>query len=99
MNVVTSLLGLVIVSHLSPKGSGRFTVVPVLAILPLKVHQLVAILGSKLNRHQLLLRKQALPLDPLLLTRPPIEHASSVDNRDTMPTTVPTELPTLHRLQ
>jgi hypothetical protein len=24
-NVVTSLLGLVIVSHLSPKGSGRFT--------------------------------------------------------------------------
>jgi hypothetical protein len=24
MNVVTSLLGLVIVSHLSPKGSGRF---------------------------------------------------------------------------
>jgi hypothetical protein len=27
MNVVTSLLGLVIVSHLSPKGSGRFTLV------------------------------------------------------------------------
>jgi hypothetical protein len=26
MNVVTSLLGLVIVSHLSPKGSGRFMV-------------------------------------------------------------------------
>jgi hypothetical protein len=26
MNVVTSLLGLVIVSHLSPKGSGRFNV-------------------------------------------------------------------------
>jgi hypothetical protein len=25
MNVVTSLLGLVIVSHLSPKGSGRFS--------------------------------------------------------------------------
>jgi hypothetical protein len=25
MNVITSLLGLVIVSHLSPKGSGRFT--------------------------------------------------------------------------
>jgi hypothetical protein len=24
MNVVTSLLGLVIVSHLGPKGSGRF---------------------------------------------------------------------------
>jgi hypothetical protein len=24
MNVLTSLLGLVIVSHLSPKGSGRF---------------------------------------------------------------------------
>jgi hypothetical protein len=24
MNVVTSLLGLVIISHLSPKGSGRF---------------------------------------------------------------------------
>jgi hypothetical protein len=28
MNVVTSLLGLVIVSHLSPKGSGRFNSVP-----------------------------------------------------------------------
>jgi hypothetical protein len=27
MNVVTSLVGLVIVSHLSPKGSGRFSVV------------------------------------------------------------------------
>jgi hypothetical protein len=27
MNVVTSLLGLVIVSHLSPKGSGRFNLV------------------------------------------------------------------------
>jgi hypothetical protein len=26
MNVVTSLLGLVIVSHLSPKGSGRFMI-------------------------------------------------------------------------
>jgi hypothetical protein len=25
MNVITSLLGLVIVSHLSPKGSGRFS--------------------------------------------------------------------------
>jgi hypothetical protein len=25
MNVVTSLLGLVIISHLSPKGSGRFS--------------------------------------------------------------------------
>jgi hypothetical protein len=25
MNVVTSLLGLVFVSHLSPKGSGRFS--------------------------------------------------------------------------
>jgi hypothetical protein len=28
MNVVTSLLGLVIVSHLSPKGSGRFMLGP-----------------------------------------------------------------------
>ena len=28
MNVVTSLLGLVIVSHLSPKGSGRFKASP-----------------------------------------------------------------------
>jgi hypothetical protein len=27
MNVVTSLLGLVIVSHLSPKGSGRFNII------------------------------------------------------------------------
>jgi hypothetical protein len=57
----------------------------------------MAVPGSKLNRHQLLLRQQALPLDPLLLTHPPIRHASSVDNQDTMPTTVPTGLRTLHR--
>jgi hypothetical protein len=44
-------------------------------------------------------RKQALQLDPFLLTHPPTGHASSVDNQDTMPTTVPTGLSTLHRLQ
>ena len=38
---------------------GRLEVVPVLAILPLQVHQLVAVLDNKLNRHQLLPRKQA----------------------------------------
>ena len=78
---------------------GRLEVVPVLAILPLQVHQLVEVPDNKLNRHQLLLRKQAPQQDPLLLTQPPTGHASSVDNRDTTPTTVPTELPTLHRLR
>jgi hypothetical protein len=33
-------------------------VVHALAILPLQVHPLVAVPGSKLNMHQLLLRKQ-----------------------------------------
>jgi hypothetical protein len=37
----------------------RLEVVHVLIILPLQVHQLMAVPGSKLNRHQLLLRKQA----------------------------------------
>jgi hypothetical protein len=77
----------------------RLEVVPVSVILPLKVHQLVAVPGSKLNKHKLLLLKQAPQQDPLLLTHPPTGHASSVDNWDTMPTTVPTGLPTLHRLQ
>jgi hypothetical protein len=77
----------------------RLEVVPVLAILPLQVHQLVAVPGSKLNMHKLLLRKQAPQQDPLLLTHPPTRHASSVDNWDTTPTTVPTGLPTLHQLQ
>jgi hypothetical protein len=77
----------------------RLEVVPVLVIQSLKVHQLVAVPGSKLNRHQLLLLKQVPQQDPLLLTHPPVGHASSVDNRDTMPTTVPIGLPTLHRLQ
>jgi hypothetical protein len=78
---------------------GKLEVVPVLAMLPLQVHQLVEVPDNKLNRHQLLLRKQASQQDLLLLTQPPIGHASSVDNRDTMPITVPTELPTLHRLR
>jgi hypothetical protein len=34
-NVVTSLLGLVIVSHLSPKGPGRFRFVHPLSIIQL----------------------------------------------------------------
>jgi hypothetical protein len=33
MNVITSLLGLVIVSHLSPKGSGCFTFLPDLTFI------------------------------------------------------------------
>jgi hypothetical protein len=33
----------------------KLEVVPIPVILPLKVHQLVAVPGSKLNRHQLLL--------------------------------------------
>ena len=37
-NVFTSLLGLVIVSHLSPKGSGRFTGAGLLFISPLGKH-------------------------------------------------------------
>jgi hypothetical protein len=77
----------------------RLEVIPVLAILPLQVRELVAVPDNKLNGHQLLLRKQAPQQDPLLLTQPPTGHASSVDNRDTTLTTVPTGLPTLHQLQ
>jgi hypothetical protein len=36
-NVVTSLLGLVIVSHLSPKGLGRFIPTPLVDIPPLRM--------------------------------------------------------------
>jgi hypothetical protein len=78
---------------------GRLEVVLALAILPLQVHQLVAVLDNKLNGHQLLLRKQAPQQDLLLLTHPPTGHASSVDNWDTTPTIVQTELPTLHQLR
>ena len=70
----------------------KLGVVPVLDILLLKVHLLVAVPGRKLNRHKLLLCKQALQLDLLLLIHPQAGHASSVDSLDTMPTTVPTGL-------
>jgi hypothetical protein len=80
-------------------NQGQARIVPVLAILPLQVHQLVAVPDNKHNGHQLLLRKQAPQRDLLLLTHPPTGHASSVDNRDTTPTTVPIGLPTLHQLQ
>jgi hypothetical protein len=78
---------------------GRLEVVPVLAILPLQVHQLAAVPDNKLNGHLLLLRKQAPQQDPLFLTQPPTGPASSVDNWDTTPTTIPTGLPTLHQFQ
>jgi hypothetical protein len=77
----------------------KLGVVLVLDILLLKVHLLVAVPGSKLNRHKLLLRKQALQLDLLLLIHPQTGHASSMDSLDTMPTTVPTGPLTLLRLR
>jgi hypothetical protein len=49
----------------------RLEVGPVPVILPLKVHLLVAVPGNRLNRHKLLLLKQAPQQDPLLLTHPP----------------------------
>jgi hypothetical protein len=67
-------------------------VVLVPVILLLKVHLLVTVSGNKLNRHKLLLLKQAPQRDLLLLIHPQICHASSVDSLDTMPTTVPTGL-------
>jgi hypothetical protein len=67
----------------------RLGVVPVLDILLLRVHLLVAVPFNKLNRHKLLL-KQAPQRDLLLLIHPQTGHASSVDSQDTMPTTVPT---------
>jgi hypothetical protein len=76
----------------------RLEVVPVPVILLLKVHLLVVDPGSKLNRHKLLLLKQAPQQDMLLLIHPPTDHALSVDSLDTMPTTVPTELLILFRL-
>jgi hypothetical protein len=66
----------------------RLEVVPVLDILLLRVHLLVAVPGNRLNRHKLLL-KQAPQRDLLLLIHPQIGHVLSVDSQDTMPTTVP----------
>jgi hypothetical protein len=73
-------------------------VVPVPDIILLKVHLFVAVSGSKLNKHQLLLLKQAPQWDLLYLIHLQIGHASSVVSRDTMPTTVPTGLLILSRL-
>jgi hypothetical protein len=74
-------------------------VVPIPVILLLKVHLLVAVPGSKLNRHKLLLLKQAPQRDLLLLIHPQTGYASSVDRLDIMPIIVPTGLPTLLRLR
>jgi hypothetical protein len=67
----------------------RLEVVSVPVMLLPKVHLLVAVPGNKLNRHKLLLLKQAPQQDLLLLIHPPTDHASSVDSLDTMPTTIP----------
>jgi hypothetical protein len=56
----------------------RLEVVLVPVILHLKVHQLVAVPGNRLNRPNLLLLKQAPRWDLLLLTHPQIGHASNV---------------------
>jgi hypothetical protein len=77
----------------------RLDVVPVPVILLLKVHLLVAVSGNKLNRHKLLLLKQAPQRDLLLLIHPQKGHVLSVDSLDNMPTTVPIGLLILLRLQ
>jgi hypothetical protein len=77
----------------------KLKVVPVRVILHLKVHLLVAVLGNKLNRPNMLLLKQALQLDMLLLIPPQTGHVSSVGRLDTTPTTVPTGLLILLRLR
>jgi hypothetical protein len=69
----------------------RLEVVPVPDILLLKVHLRVTVPGNKLNRHKLLLLKQAPHRDLLLLIHPQIGHASNVDRLDIMLTIVPTE--------
>jgi hypothetical protein len=51
MNVVTSLLGLVIVSHLSPKGSGRFTAEKSFVAAPKIVKYTVASVADFLCHH------------------------------------------------
>jgi hypothetical protein len=77
----------------------KLEVVPIPVILLLKIHLLVAVLGNKLNRPNLLLLKQALQLDLLLLIHPQTGHASNVDRLDIMLTTVPTEQLTPLRLR
>jgi hypothetical protein len=77
----------------------KLEVVPVPIILHLKVHLLVVLPGNKLNRPNLLLLKQALQLDLLLLIHPPTGHASIADKLDIMPTTVPIGLLILLRLR
>jgi hypothetical protein len=77
----------------------KLEVVPVPIILHLKVLLLVAVPGNKLNRPNLLLLKQALQLDLLIIIHPQAGHASSVGRQDTMPTTVITGLLILLRLQ
>jgi hypothetical protein len=77
----------------------KLEVVPIPVILLLKIHLLVAVLGNKLNRPNLLLLKQALQLDLLLLIHPQTGHASNVDGLDIMLTTVPTEQLTPLRLR
>ena len=73
----------------------RLEVVPIPVILHLKVHQLVAVLGNRLNRPNLLLLQQTPRQNLLLLIHPQIGHASNVDRLNIVPTTVPTGLLTL----
>ena len=69
----------------------KLEVVPVPIILHLKVHLLVAVPGNKLNRPNLLILKQALQLDLLLLIHPQTGHASNVDILEIMLTNVQTK--------
>jgi hypothetical protein len=69
----------------------KLEVLLVPVILHLKVHLPVVILGNRLNRHKLLLKK-ALQLNLLLLIHPQTGHVSSVERLYTMPTTVLTGL-------
>src|SRR5689334_21638561 len=67
----------------------RLAVVLVPVMLHLKAPQLVAVLGNRIHRPNLLLPKQALQRDLLLLMHPPTGHASNVDRLVIMLTTVP----------
>jgi hypothetical protein len=82
-----------------PLTMDRLEVVPVPVILLFKAHQLVAVPVNKLNQPNLLLLKQALQLDLLLLIHPQIGHASSVDRLDITPTIVPTWMLIIRRLR
>ena len=67
-------------------------VVLVPVMLHLKAHYLVAVLGNRLNRPNLLLLKQTPRQDLLLLIHPQTSYASNVYRSVIMPTTFPTGL-------